>query len=169
MKNFKPSFFSLVSVIVVFMSFSRCKADTVSDVRDPIVGSYSGTMEMLALTDLENVLEEHNKRIFSVAKNETDSSAIDIIIEGSIIKAINVTEESSVFYFDIESQSTAYDDGEKVVIEGYDYFKLKVAEYNGIYDSRKNEIKFAIVFDAKEGGSNEDIGEVLICVTGIKK
>ncbi len=168
MKNFKLFFLSLILVIIVSTSFSRCKNEPISDLRDQAIGSYKAKMEMFSFTDLEKVLEERNAT-FTVSRNENDTSAFDITVEGDRIIGTKIVKASKGFSFNIDKQPAQYDDGGKVIIEGYNYIELSGKKYHGVYNSDKNEFRFAIMFDAKEGGSNEDIGEVLISVVGIKK
>ena len=141
------------------------------DVREQAIGSYEGTVELLALSDFD--LKYHEEAIsFTVSKNNT--SVIDISIDGDIIQGVKVKKASNGFTFDIESQSVNMDDdAEKETIVGENFFELGGVKYNGMYDSGKKEFLFAMSttmeVDTDDDGISDTEIDVLIGVSGTKK
>ena len=130
-----------------------------------------GTFEILA-AGTQNLVILKGSSSFTIAKNTSNASAIDITLDGEPIKGVKIAEASNGFTFDIESQSANLDaDEEDETIEGENFFELDGTKYHGFYDSSKKELKFAVSveidFDTDDDGNTEEI-DVLIGVEGTK-
>lgn len=172
MKTISSILFLTIMSVIVLTSACDKEDETPVDVREQAVGSYNGTMEILALDDYNVEYSEENIS-FTVAKNSGNSTSIDISVEGDVVKGVKVAEASNGFTFDVENQNIDLDDdGDNETIEGVDFFELGGTKYHGMYDSGKNELSFAmsssIEVDTDDDGLVDTEMEVLIGISGVK-
>ncbi len=171
MKNFK-NVLLLLSVILV--SFSSCKKDEPTDVRDAAIGEYNGTMTIYTLFDDGELVED--EEVFgkpqtinnvTISKDNTNEGSIKIDLDGDVVYGSKIAEADNGFTFDIESQQ--YDE---MTINGYNTAELGTSKYNGLFDSNAKELcigfetPLSSMFDADEcilleAGGAESI--VIVC------
>ncbi len=137
------SFITILSTI-----FTSCSKTETTDVRDPLVGTYSYKANHYDNSTGE--LKDSSVGTATVSKHATDGNSIEFKEGGALMfSGIKIQSASNGVVFDIPSQSFKEKDGTSVQMAGTQYVTLGTTKYHAAYFTATSTIETAFTFTGR--------------------
>ncbi len=140
------SFIAILSTI-----FTSCSKTETTDVRDPLVGTYSYKANYYDNSTGE--LKDNGTGTAIVSKHATDANSIEFKEGGELMfSGVKIQSASNGVVFDIPSQSFKDKEGVTVTMAGIQNITLGTTKYHAAYFTATSTIQTAFTFTGQFAG-----------------